>query len=280
MRSLRYILADELHCFPPDAVQTALDELGITYVQLLERIATVLAQKPDIFFKEIARSLPSYWQVYVQDQYPESVRNRLLESLRVLDGGLALWESLAPYVLKKATTLAVETVIYERQDWVMALLRSWSAVSVQLDALPDVIEPKRPMLGMVLEGQFCLNRVQILAIDAAQKEARVKGEPVPFGEMAIRKGFITEEQLQDGLQIQRDIAVALDSPKRLGFYLLEAGVVSPRQLRDALRAQSTSGMPLGQVLVAQGTIDQSLLETMLSIQRQERITTFTQDLAG
>jgi hypothetical protein len=279
---VRYILADELHCFPPEPVEEKLTALGITYVQLLDRIATVLSQKPVLFFQEVARSLPSYWAVYVQDHYPDAIKEKLLETLTKPDEqGMMLWESLAPYVLKKGATLAVESIVYERQDWVLTLLANWSSVSSKLDtsALEVPLGPKRPLLGMVLEGEHLLNKVQILAIAAAQKDHAARGESVPFGEMAVKLGMLTQVQLDTALSVQRDIAVALDSPKRLGFYLLEAGVVTPTQVRDALRVQRESAIPLGQVLVQTGAIDQSLLETMLQIQRMERISTYTQDLA-
>lgn len=275
---MRYILADELHCFPPEPVEAELELRGITYVQLLERIAAVLAQKPAVFFREVSKSLPSYWQVFVQDQYPDDVKQSLLASMANPDEkGFLLWEQLAPYVLKKGTTLATETIVYERQDWVLALLRNWNTVTTQLADVPIQSVAKRPMLGMVLEGMRYLNKIQLLAVEAAQKEARARGESVPFGEMAIRKGFLGDEKLTEALGIQKEIAVALDSPKRLGFYLLEAGVVSPSQLRDALLTQRASAHPLGQVLVQLGAIDTSLLDTMLQIQRQERITTFAQE---
>ncbi|MDB5097095.1 MAG: exopolysaccharide biosynthesis protein WecB/TagA/CpsF family [Cyanobacteria bacterium RYN_339] len=279
---MRYILADELHCFPPEPVEEKLTAIGLTYVQLLERIAVILAQKPALFFQEIARHLPSYWAVFVQDNYPETVKTKLLESLHgPNEQGLDLWEGLAPYVLKKGTTLAIESLVYEREEWVMSLLDNWSKVESQLDvsALEQPLGPKRPLLGMVLEGEHILNKVQILAISAAQKEGASRGENIPFGAMAVKLGMLKEQQLEDVLQIQKDIAVALDSPKRLGFYLLEAGVVTPTQVRDSLMVQRETGMPLGAVLVQTGAIDQSLLDTMLHIQRLERITTFTQDLA-
>lgn len=279
---MRYILADELQCFPPEAIETELERLQVTYVQLLERIAQVLAQKPVLFFKEIAPLLPSYWSVYVQEQYPDDLKNSLLETLTSPDEkGLRMWEDLCPYVLKKATTLTCETIVYERQEWVLALLKNWNTVTEQLlnvEELQGAREgAKRPMLGMVLEAERMLNRVQVLAVAAAQHERKVKGESVPFGEMAVKLGFMSDEQLLKALDVQKDIAVALDSPKRLGFYLIEAGVVTPTQLRVALMEQRESGMPLGQVLVTQGAIDQSLLDTMLQVQRMERITMYAQN---
>lgn len=282
---MRYILADELQCFPPEAIETELERLQVSYVQLLERIAQVLAQKPVLFFKEIAPLLPSYWSVYVQDQYPDDLKKSLLETLKSPDErGLRMWEDLCPYVLKKATTLTCETIVYERQEWVLALLKNWNTVTEQLlnvEELQGAREgAKRPMLGMVLEAERMLNRVQVLAVAAAQHERKVKGESVPFGEMAVKLGFMTAEQLLKALDVQQDIAVALDSPKRLGFYLIEAGVVTPTQLRTALLEQRDSGMPLGQVLVTQGAIDQSLLDTMLQVQRMERITMYAQEISG
>jgi hypothetical protein len=282
---VRYILADELQCFPPEPVEVELDRLGITYVQLLERIAAVLAQKPALFFHEIASLLPSYWSVYIQDQYPDDIKDRLLETLTAPSaGGLRIWEKLAPYVVKKATTLTAETIVYERQPWVLALLTNWNTVTEQLlnaDELQGARDgAKRPMLGMVLEAEHMLNRVQVLAVAAAQTDRKVRGTSVPFGEMAVQLGFMTAEQLAKALEIQQEIAVALDSPKRLGFYLIEAGVVTPTQLRTALSVQKGTAMPLGQVLVSQGAIDHSLLETMLQVQRMERITNFANEIAA
>lgn len=282
---MRYILADELQCFPPEPVEVELERLGVTYVQLLERIAAVLAQKPALFFHEIASLLPSYWSVYIQDQYPDEIKDRLLETLTAPSaGGLRIWESLAPYVVKKATTLTAETIVYERQPWVLALLTNWNTVTEQLlnaDELQGARDgAKRPMLGMVLEAEHMLNRVQVLAVAAAQTDRKVRGNSVPFGEMAVQLGFMTAEQLAKALEIQKEIAVALDSPKRLGFYLIEAGVVTPTQLRTALSVQKGSAMPLGQVLVSQGAIDHSLLETMLQVQRMERITNFANEIAA
>lgn len=274
---MRFILADELHCFPPDAVQEALDARGLTYVQLLERVATMLSSRPALFFQEVAKSLPSYWSVYVKDQYPEEVKAKLLHTIEAPSAeALQLWETLAPYVLKKGATLAVETVVYERQAWVLAVLQQWDNVGAQLDDAPSA-QAKRPMLGMLLESERWLNKVQLLAVAAAQGDAAAKGQSKPFGEMAIQLGFLTQERLQEALSIQKDIAVALDSPKRLGYYLLEAGAITPSQLRAALHRQKESGFPLGQVLVEQGAIDAGLLETMLQIQRSERISGYLRD---
>jgi hypothetical protein len=269
---VRYILADELNCFPPEPVEAELERLGVTYVALLERIATVLAAKPILLFREVARCIPAYWSVHVKDLYPPEAQQVLIETLRApKPEAIATWERLAPYAFKKAATMATETLVYDRLPWVLALLRNWHTLPPTPEDRPAPATRKLPVLGVVLEGLHLMNKVQRLAVEAAQKEAASRGERVPFGDMCVRKGFVTADQLTEALRIQDEIAVALDSPKRLGLYLLEVGVVTPAQLRDALDEHRSSAMPLGQVLVQQGALDPELLETVLGLQRQDRI---------
>ncbi|MEB3329923.1 MAG: hypothetical protein VKQ33_11885 [Candidatus Sericytochromatia bacterium] len=269
---MRYILADELNCFPPEPVEAELERLGVSYVALLERIATVLAAKPLLLFREVARCIPAYWSVHVKDLYPTGVQQALLETLRApTPEAIATWERLAPYAFKKAATMATETLVYDRLPWVLALLRNWHTLPPAPEDRPAPATRKHPVLGVVLEGLQLMNKVQRLAVEAAQKDAASRGERVPFGDMCVRKGFVTAPQLAEALRIQDEIAVALDSPKRLGLYLLEVGVVTPTQLRDALAEHRRGGMPLGQVLVQQGALAPDLLETVLGLQRQDRI---------
>lgn len=275
---MRFILADELNCFPPEAIEAELARLGISYVQLLERIAQVLSTRPELLFREITRCIPSYWSTYIRDQYPPEVQQHLLATLRqpAQAGLLEQWERLAPYVIKKATTLAVETLVYDRLPWVLTLLKNWTALP---DAAPDTLPSearKEPILGAILEGLRYLNKVQLLAVEAGQKEARSKGQSVAFGDMCVRKGFLTQTQLEEALTIQRSIAVSPDTPKRLGIYLLEVGVITPAQLCSALTVQRTTGLPLGQILVQEGSIEPTLLDTVLLLQRQDRISSYTQ----
>lgn len=275
---MRFILADELNCFPPEAVEGPLARLGISYVQLLERIALVLSTRPELLAQEITRCIPSYWSTHIRDQYPPDVQQHLLATLRqpAEPGFFEQWERLAPYVLKKATTLAIETLVYDRLPWVLTLLSNWTALP---EPTPENIPPharKEPILGAILEGLRYLNKVQLLAVEAGQKEARSKGHGVAFGDMCVRKGFLTQTQLEEALAIQRSIAVNPQTPKRLGLYLLEVGVITPAQLFSALNAQRATGLPLGQILVQEGSIEPALLETVLLLQRQDRISSYSQ----
>ncbi len=53
-----------------------------------------------------------------------------------------------------------------------------------------------------------------------------------LGLLLIKKGLITEQQLDDALKVQ------LTTGKRLGEALIELGMLSERQLQKALKKQS------------------------------------------
>src|SRR2546429_9251216 len=57
----------------------------------------------------------------------------------------------------------------------------------------------------------------------------------------------------------------LRQEKRLGELLLENGLLTPQQLEDALASQRRQHRPLGQVLLAQGMVDEKALAAVLSV---------------
>ncbi|GAB4156437.1 MAG: hypothetical protein Fur0046_36390 [Cyanobacteria bacterium J069] len=52
-------------------------------------------------------------------------------------------------------------------------------------------------------------------------------------------------------------------PKRLGSYLLDAGLVTPDQVTVALNDQQATGMRLGEVLVARGWVKEQTIEWIM-----------------
>ncbi|WP_297080620.1 hypothetical protein [Thermoleptolyngbya sp. M55_K2018_002] len=52
-------------------------------------------------------------------------------------------------------------------------------------------------------------------------------------------------------------------PKRLGSYLLDAGLITPDQVTVALNDQQATGMRLGEVLVARGWIKEQTIEWIM-----------------
>lgn len=52
-------------------------------------------------------------------------------------------------------------------------------------------------------------------------------------------------------------------PKRLGSYLLDAGLITPDQVAVALNDQQATGMRLGEVLVARGWVKEQTIEWIM-----------------
>ena len=59
-----------------------------------------------------------------------------------------------------------------------------------------------------------------------------------FGQIALRKGLITEAQLREGLEEQTRLVMSTGSAPILGHLLLERGHMTERQVRAILKAQA------------------------------------------
>ena len=97
-----------------------------------------------------------------------------------------------------------------------------------------------------------------------------------FGMIALSMGLVTQEQLQECLDIQRDSLL----PRQLGGVMMSRGYLTEAQVREVLAVQGKTGettsLPgskserkrlLGQILVERGYIDQDTLTAVLK--RQE-----------
>ena len=68
-----------------------------------------------------------------------------------------------------------------------------------------------------------------------------KAARVPIGEIAVRKGYCTADQVDEALRIQRKLARG-GRPRRLtGILMVEHGIISTGQLIDILRAYQQQG---------------------------------------
>lgn len=56
-----------------------------------------------------------------------------------------------------------------------------------------------------------------------------------FGNIAIRKQYVTEEDVHRALQIQREISQRGEEHKLIGLIMLESGMLSSVQLLDVLK---------------------------------------------
>lgn len=131
-------------------------------------------------------------------------------------------------------------------------------------------KPTQNLLGLILEREGYLTPHQVKLLLEEQSRLRSEGKVVPFGQVALEQAFVTPHQLQRALQLQIKLAVPPGATKPLGLYLIEAGIVAPTQLLKALEDQKMDGRRLGEILIANGWILESMLEHFLALQNKER----------
>jgi hypothetical protein len=57
----------------------------------------------------------------------------------------------------------------------------------------------------------------------------------PFGQVAVRKGYVTQLQVTEALARQKDIAAAGAAHKLIGMVMLEMGALGTTELIEVLR---------------------------------------------
>ena len=129
---------------------------------------------------------------------------------------------------------------------------------------------RKPLLGLILEKEKILSESQVRGILSEQRRRRESGQVVAFGQMALEMRYLNDRQLAKALQLQSKLAVPPGEPKRLGYYLMEAGIVTPSQLLAALEHQAAQGGKLGEILIGKGALTETMLEMFLTMQRKER----------
>lgn len=128
---------------------------------------------------------------------------------------------------------------------------------------------KQALLGLILEREGVVSRRQVEAILAEQARLRALGRPVAFGKAALDLGLVSQAQITHALKLQARVSYPPGGRKRLGMYLLEAGLIGPSQLAGALDEQATRGLKLGEILVAHGWLNEPVLEAVLTQQARE-----------
>jgi hypothetical protein len=63
----------------------------------------------------------------------------------------------------------------------------------------------------------------------------------PFGQVAVRKGYINQQQVTDALSRQKHITSSGFPHKLIGLIMLEMGVLGTTELIEVLREMNTPG---------------------------------------
>ena len=144
-----------------------------------------------------------------------------------------------------------------------------AVISVQalLDEAKNVVKTAagvRLMLGeMLVQAGHITDKQLKQALD----EQKQTGEKL--GETLIRLGLLTSRQLECLLdfQMNQSASTPFSSPLRLGELLITTGVISRGQLKDALLKQSGSGKKLGEVLVEEGYAEPTHIKRGVRLQQ-------------
>jgi len=83
-----------------------------------------------------------------------------------------------------------------------------------------------------------------------------------IGDLLIEKGVISEDQLKEALNEQKTRS------KRIGDLLIERGLITDEQLKEALRYQKESGLKVGKALIELGFVKEDVLLDLLARQMQ------------
>jgi hypothetical protein len=172
----------------------------------------------------------------------------------------------------------------------------------------EPLEDRLVKIGELLIGVGALSTGDLTeAIQIAKRMG------VPIGRVLVMSGCVTENNLQQALELQSlikdgmvdrqtgeaalkivlrervDLQKALKklnwvpakdaSSNKLGDLLVDSTIVTRQQLDSALEASFQSGMPLGGTLVLQGVVSAQMLPTVLHIQEQIRENKLPRDAA-
>lgn len=116
-----YVDPKEIQGWPPDALAAAMASADLSYVDLLEGMAELLLSHSPRFLEALARCLTSYFHAHNVERPLGDAEYASLAAM--LDDPSTLdWEEfrrVVPGVFAKACTLAVESYVQERPNWVI-----------------------------------------------------------------------------------------------------------------------------------------------------------------
>jgi type IV pilus assembly protein PilB len=119
------------------------------------------------------------------------------------------------------------------------------------------VKRNKRKVGEILLAQGYINQQQL---EGALEQHATTG--ISLGTVLVKLGFIDEDTLNAVLGKQLELSYR----KRIGDLLVEQGYITDQQLANGLAQQKSMGMPLGKCLVKLGYIDETKLLDVLAAQ--------------
>ena len=123
-----------------------------------------------------------------------------------------------------------------------------------------LVHPDDKHLGHYLVEAGLLTPLQL---KTALSEQQVTG--LRLSELIVRKRWLKQQTVEFLMEklLSRDHAVVQTDDKRLGHYLVEAGLLTQAQVETALSEQKGTGQRLGEVIVRKGWIQEQTVEFLI-----------------
>lgn len=128
------------------------------------------------------------------------------------------------------------------------------------------IPNRTPLLSHILHKEGVLTDEQMEHALRTWYLTRKESQIVPFGQVVVKLGYVTYQQLMPYLQLQKVLATPPGQCRRLGVLIIENGIMKPSALAEALEIQKTTGKKLGEVLVDNGYLRRPQLAHLLRLQ--------------
>jgi hypothetical protein len=109
-------------------------------------------------------------------------------------------------------------------------------------------------------------RISSQQLEQALNEQKKTGEKL--GEIFVRQGLLTKNELNAVLEFQHHQGTETQNPLRLGEILVATGLISREQLSDSLTQQRHSLKKIGDILLEKGHINPQQLSYGLNLQKK------------
>jgi hypothetical protein len=125
-------------------------------------------------------------------------------------------------------------------------------------------------LGLILLKEGKISKDQLKKALLKQGEIRRFGRHQRLGEVIAKLGFLSEEEVTQAIEMQATLTVQGANNTLLGLLLVEAGLLTPSQVFEALIEQQFTEKRLGEILQEKGILSEEQLAPLLAKQAEER----------
>lgn len=173
---------------------------------------------------------------------------------------------------KANLSILVDLIFSVFEDWVSELLTFAKAHRFDHAIFESTTQDTQNVKPI---GSYLIEAGLIRSEQLQEALIQQKSTSLPIGKILASNGWIRQETVEyvmekvvcaeRGLEVDKTSGLSTRSTKStpLGEYLIDAALVSPEQVQDALEEQKKSFMPIGQILSRKGFVSQQTVEYLM-----------------